>query len=131
MSIATDQEQLDYFHERVISIKRKKISEKYDIAINISGTVPYPTHGEMVQALINGSATLKNKNDDGGIYVGSLVWPEFEEKANAAKETKLQAMNNYNAYDLALSASISRIVDQVVLGKLKPLDAINQIENLA
>jgi hypothetical protein len=126
MSIATAQEQLDYFYKRVESIKQSKLLTK---------TVPGPdlviTHKDVVQALIDGSATLRNTDNTGPIYISELDWPDLTIKSQEHKQRVAQAQNDYNAYHIALTTSISKIMDKVVLGKLKPLDAIEQIEQLA
>jgi hypothetical protein len=59
MSIATDQEQLAYFYQRVESIKTRKLKEKQDLIPNAHPSV---THAEVVQALIDGSATVSDKS---------------------------------------------------------------------
>jgi len=130
MSIATEQEQLDYFYKRVESIKQSKLYAKHAL---IPEEYLVPTREEMVQALIDGSATLDDKNYGGvgAIFVNQLNWPERSKKDREHKEKVTKAQEDYNAYELALSRSISKIVDQVVLGKLKPLDAIEQLEKLA
>ena len=131
MSIASEQEQLDYFYKRVETIKQSKLSEKYAL-------IPEPyfaivTHEEVVQALIDGSATLhdKDKDNTGAIHISDLNWPKRSIAKQEHFERVAQAQENYNTYDRSLSASISKIMDKVVLGKLKPLEAIEQIEQLA
>jgi hypothetical protein len=128
MSIATEQEQLDYFYKRVESIKQSKLYAKHAL---IPEEYLVPTREEMVQALIDGSATLRNTDNTGPIYFSELNWPDLTIKAQERKEQVAKAQDDYDAYHIALSESISKIVDKVVLGKLKPLEAIEQIEQLA
>lgn len=129
MSIASEQEQLDYFYKRVETIKQRKLLIK-----NAWSTEPQHiviTHKDVVQALIDGSATLRNTDNTGPIYISELDWPDLTIKAQERKEQVAKAQDEYNAYHIALSESISKIVDKVVLGKLKLLEAIEQIEQLA
>lgn len=127
MSIASEQEQLDYFYKRVETIKHSKLLTK---------TLPSPglviKHREVVQAIIDGSATLRDTDAMGPIiYISELNWPDLIIKEQEHKQRVTQAQEDYNAYHIALNESISKIMDKVVLGKLKPLEAIEQIEQLA
>jgi hypothetical protein len=126
MTLTTEQQKLAYFHQRASEIKQQKLAIKREI---IPGEIII-THGELVQALINGSATIKDENCTSALYLCDINWPELDERKRANCELLPQATDDYNKYDLELCAAITKIVDNVVLGETDPLVALYQIEQL-
>lgn len=128
MSITTEEQQYDYFLERVDKIVKEKL-----LAKTILTQIAFVSKQELVQALVNGSATLNRDFQDmsgNALYVGDLDWPDFTDRAEHAIKMNEQARDAYIDYKLSLDKKVLKIKDQVVLGKLKPLDAIEQIEKL-
>ena len=132
MANATEEQQFKYFENRVYDIKRRKLDQRYELIPSLTVCI---TKGDLLTALITGAATLKKENYGSigapfSISENDVDWPEFTQRVELAYDEHQKAKEAFDNYRIGLIASVDKIVDQVVLGKLKPLDAIAQIEKL-